>query len=50
MTLKLVTDEHIPFSVVDGLRRHDIDVVIAQQTGLLGKDDPDVLAYAYREG
>jgi hypothetical protein len=50
--LRLVADENFTFSIVRGLRlRHpNLDIVRVQDVGLLGADDPTILAWAAREG
>src|SRR5689334_13773269 len=50
--LRLVTDEDFNKRVLAGLlaRRPDLDIVRMQDVGLRGAADPDVLAWAAREG
>ena len=35
MPLALLCDEHIPYPVIEGLRRRGVDVTTVQQLGLL---------------
>jgi hypothetical protein len=50
--LPLVADENLNRRIVRGLRLvvADLDCVIAQEEGLTGKDDPEVLAWAAAHG
>jgi predicted nuclease of predicted toxin-antitoxin system len=50
--LRLLSDENFNGEVVRGLLRQlpDLDVVRTQDVGLLGKDDPAILAWAAAEG
>jgi hypothetical protein len=50
--LRLAADENFTGDVVRGLLRRDptIDIVRIQDAGLLGADDPQVLAWAGAEG
>lgn len=45
---RFLTDEDFNLHIVAGLRRFQstLDVVTAQEAGLLGMPDPDILAYA----
>lgn len=43
-------DEHVPRAVAEGLRRRGVDVLRAQEAGLLEADDERHLAFALREG
>lgn len=49
--LRLLTDENFHHAIVRGLRRRhaDIDLVRVQDVGLMGADDPTILAWAARE-
>jgi hypothetical protein len=42
-------DEHIPSSVIQGLRQHNVDIQTTQEAGLLGAPDERQLAYATQE-
>ncbi len=44
--MKFYLDEHIPKAVVEGLRRHDIDVLTVQDAGRVGDPDRKQLAFA----
>ena len=50
--LPLAADENYNFDIVRGLRRRspDIDIVIVQDVGLSGADDPTVLEWAAQGG
>jgi predicted nuclease of predicted toxin-antitoxin system len=50
--LRLVSDENFNGEVVRGLlrRQSDLDLVRVQDVGLLGADDPAILAWAASEG
>ncbi|MBE9055230.1 DUF5615 family PIN-like protein [Sphaerospermopsis sp. LEGE 08334] len=50
--LKLLADENFDNTIVRGLlrRRSNIDIVRVQDVGLLGEDDPIILAWAAQEG
>lgn len=50
--LRLASDENFNGEVVRGLlrRQPDLDVVRTQDVGLLGADDPTILAWAAAEG
>jgi predicted nuclease of predicted toxin-antitoxin system len=50
--LRLASDENFNGEVVRGLlrRRPDLDIVRTQDVGLLGADDPTILAWAAAEG
>jgi predicted nuclease of predicted toxin-antitoxin system len=43
-------DEHVPVVVSEGLRRRGVDVLTAQEAGMLGAPDERHLALAGREG
>ncbi len=47
---KLIADEHVERALVSGLRLKDVDVVTAQECGLTGFDDEDLLAFATADG
>lgn len=44
--MKFYLDEHIPKAVVEGLRRHGIDVLTVQDAGRVGDSDRKQLAFA----
>ena len=46
MSISLLCDEHIPYSVVKGLRRRGLDVVTVQEKGLSSADDEEIMQYA----
>lgn len=50
--LRLLSDEDVPGEIVRGLRQQcpGIDVVRVQEVGLMQTPDPDILAWAAREG
>lgn len=50
--LRFVSDEDFSYPIVRGLRRRQpgLDVVRVQEVGLLGADDPTILAWAANEG
>jgi len=50
MALSLLCDEHIPFPVIEGLRRRGIDVKAVQEVGLQSAEDEDIIKVAHREG
>ncbi len=43
-------DEHVPRAVTEGLRRRGVDVLRAQEAGMLEAEDQQHLALALREG
>ena len=47
--IKFYMDEHVPRAVVEGLRRRGVDVLRAQEAGMLGAGDEQHLALALRE-
>jgi hypothetical protein len=51
LSLKLLADENFDNTIVRGLWRRDpnIDIVRVQDVGLLGADDPTILAWAAEE-
>ena len=49
MTLKFLADENIGASTIRFLRERKVDVNTAEEAGLLGKPDSEVLAAAKRE-
>jgi predicted nuclease of predicted toxin-antitoxin system len=48
--LTAFADEHVEAAIVDGLRKHGMDVVTAQERGLRNTDDEILLATATAEG
>ena len=48
--MKFYLDEHIPKSVVEGLRRRGVDVFTVHEAGRSGDSDEKQLAFATREG
>ncbi|MFQ5963779.1 MAG: DUF5615 family PIN-like protein [Candidatus Scalinduaceae bacterium] len=48
--LKFYTDEHIPNSVVKGLRLRGIDVLTTKEADMLGTTDEKHIAFAKKEG
>ena len=47
--IRLYMDEQVPRAVTEGLRRRGLDVVTAQEAGLLQTDDEKHLGFAMRE-
>ncbi|MCH8046677.1 MAG: DUF5615 family PIN-like protein [Planctomycetes bacterium] len=43
MSLRLYMDEHVPKAISDGLRQRGIDVLMVQDDGRAGIDDPSLL-------
>jgi len=41
--LRVLCDEHIPYPVIAGLRRRELDVVSVQELGLSSSDDETIL-------
>jgi predicted nuclease of predicted toxin-antitoxin system len=50
MPLSLPCDEQIPYQVIEGLRRREIDVVSIQQMDLRSTSDDVILDIAQRQG
>jgi hypothetical protein len=50
--MRLASDENFNGEIIRGLlrRKPDLDIVRVQDAGLLGSDDPTVLAWAAEEG
>lgn len=48
--IKYYMDEHIPPAVTKGLRRREVDVLTAQEAGMLDTDDDKHLALAVEQG
>lgn len=49
MPLSLLCDEHIPYPVIQGLRRRGIDVLVVQQTDLRSAKDVPILEAARQQ-
>lgn len=47
--IQFYMEQHIPFAVSDGLRRHGVSVVTAQEARRCGLPDTDQLAFATAE-
>ena len=43
MSLRLYMDEHVPKAVSEGLRQRGVDVLLVQDDGRTGIDDPSLL-------
>ena len=50
MPLALLCDEHIPYPVIEGLRRSGVDVTTVQQLDLRGALDRVILQTARQQG
>jgi predicted nuclease of predicted toxin-antitoxin system len=50
MALHLLCDEHIPYPVVEGLCRRDLDVITVQEMGLSSAEDMTIMERAREEG
>jgi len=50
MALPLLCDEHIPYPVIEGLRRRGLDVLVVQEIGLSSAEDVTVMDKAREEG
>ena len=48
--IKFYMDEHVPSAVTKGLRLRGVDVLTAQEVGMLEADDEDHLALATDQG
>ena len=48
--IKFYMDEHVPRAVAEGLRRRGVDVLRAQEAGMLEADDERHLAFALSQG
>ncbi|MFW0860320.1 MAG: DUF5615 family PIN-like protein [Dehalococcoidia bacterium] len=46
----LLCDEHVPYPIVEGLRRRGIDIVTVQEIGLASTRDEIIMARAREEG
>ena len=49
MPLSLLCDEHIPYAVIEGLRRRRIDVMVVQQTSMRSAKDIPILEAALQQ-
>jgi len=47
--IRFYMDEHVHKAVVEGLRRRGVDVLRAQEAGLMSADDPKHLALAAKK-
>lgn len=50
MALPLLCDEHIPYPVIEGLRRRGLDVLVVQEIGLSSAEDVTIMDRAREEG
>lgn len=50
MALSLLCDEHIPYPIVEGLRRRGLNVVTVQEIGLSSEEDKTIMDRAQKEG
>jgi hypothetical protein len=48
--IRFFMDQHFPAPASQGLRRHGVDVLTAQEAGRCGAPDADQLAFATAEG
>lgn len=48
--VRFYLDEHYPYPVSQGLRRHGVDVLTTQEAGRCGSPDVDQLAFAAGNG
>jgi hypothetical protein len=48
--IRFFMDQHIPAAVSQGVRRHGVDVLTAQEAGRCGASDADQLAFATAAG
>lgn len=48
--IRFYTDEHVPTSVVAGLRQRGADVLTVKEAGMMGASDAEHLARATEEG
>ena len=48
--IRLYMDEHVSSAVTNGLRRRGVNVLTAQEAGLIAASDADHLAMVAREG
>lgn len=48
--IQFYLDEHVPRAVTEGLRRRGVDVLTAQEAGMLQATDEQHLAFALSEG
>ena len=50
MALSLLCDEHVPYPIVKGLKRRNLDVVTVQDVGLRSVRDERILEVARQQG
>jgi len=50
MALSLLCDEHIPYSIIEGLRRRSLNVVTVQEISLSSEKDETIMDRARKEG
>jgi len=50
MALSLLCDEHIPYPVIEGLKRRGIEAKAVQEVGLQSAEDGAIIEVALREG
>lgn len=50
--LRFLADENLDYDIVRGVwqRRPDVDILSMKEADLMGRDDPDILAFAAKEG
>lgn len=48
--IRFYTDEHVPPTVVNGLRHRGVDVLTAQEAGMLSASDKEHLALSVSQG
>ena len=49
MALPLLCDEHVPYQIVEGLRRRGLDIAVVQQMGLRSTRDELILEAAQQQ-
>lgn len=47
--LKFYTDEHVPSSVVKGLRIRGVEILTTNDSGMIGESDENQIAFAKKE-
>lgn len=50
MALSLICDEHIPYPIIEGLRRRGLNVITVQEIGLSSEKDNTIIDRAREEG
>ena len=50
MALSLLCDEHIPYPIVEGLRRRGLNVATVQEIGLSSAEDKTIMDRGRKEG